>query len=327
MKRRDFIASLGGAVAAWPLAARAQQTALPVVGFLNGQSPDRYAAYISAFRRGLNAGGFAEGRNVTLEYRWADGHYEKLPELARELVGGSVAVIAATGTTAAVLAAKAATTSIPIVFTSGEDPVAAGIVPSLSRPGGNITGVSFMYSETGPKRVELLSEMVPRMRSVGLVGNPLNPRNNAAVTALTKAARALGHDIKVAEARSPREIDAAFTTLVQQRVDAVIVGSDALFIAEREHVAALAAQYALPAIYTLPEQVKAGGLMSYGASQSDAYRQAGRYAASILGGEQPANLPIMLPTKYELAINLKTATALGLTVPASMLATADEVIE
>ena len=324
--RRQFIAALGGA-ATWPLTARAQQPAMPVIGFLNGQSPTQYGYYVDAFRQVLNAAGFVEGRNVAIEYRWAEGQYDKLPALAADLVRRQVSVIAATGTTAAVLAAKTATTTIPIIFTTGGDPVKAGLVPNLNRPGGNITGVSFLTNETGTKQLELLCEMVPSATSVGLMVNRLNPNTDAEIEDVVKAARVLGRRVQVVNASSDREIDAAFETFVQQRVSAIIVAADAFFTAQRNQVVALAARYALPAIYSLREQAIAGGLMSYGTSQVEAYRQAGAYTARVLKGEKPGDLPTMLPTNFQLVINLKTAKTLGIEVPPGLSARADEVIE
>jgi putative ABC transport system substrate-binding protein len=323
MRRRQFIMLIGGA-AAWPFVARAQ---LPVIGFLNGQSPTSYASYVDAFRQALDAAGFVEGRNVTIEYRWAEGQYDRLPALATDLVRRSVAVLLATGTTRAALAAKSATATIPIVFTTAGDPVREGLVETLNRPGGNITGVSFQNTETGSKRLELLREIVPSATLVGYLINPANPNTDAEIADVLKAAPVLGRQVQAVNASSEREIDKAFATFVQQKVGAVIVGSDALFVAHRKQLAELAARYALPAIYVLPEEAAAGGLISYGASQTDAYRQAGVYTGLIPKGEKPADLPVMLPTKFELVINLKTAKALGLTIPPSLLARADEVIE
>ena len=331
MRRREFITIIGGAGAGWPLVARAQQTAkenaLPVIGFLNGQSPTQYANYVDAFRQALGAAGFTEGRNVRIEYRWADGHYDRLPMLATELVRLPAAVILATGTTAAALAAKDATTTIPIVFTTAGDPVKEGLVESLNRPGGNVTGVSFQNNETGSKRLELLHELVPSATSIGYLVNPANPNTPAETADLLKAAAVLGRQIHVFNASSEREIDTAFAALAQKNVGALVVGSDAFFVARRQQLAALAAHYALPAMFVLPEQSAAGGLISYGASQVEAYRQAGLYAARILKGEKPADLPAMLPTKFALVINLKTAKALGIKVPPGLSARADEVIE
>jgi putative ABC transport system substrate-binding protein len=300
---------------------------LPVIGFLNGQSPRQYVNYVEAFRQGLSGAGIIEGRNVMIEYRWAQGHYERLPALAAELARLPAAVILATGTTTAVLAAKGATTTIPIVFTTAGDPVKQGLVQSLNRPGGNITGISFQNNETGSKRLELLREIVPSATSIGYLVNPANPNTPAETEDALKAAPALGRQIRVANASSEHEIDAAFVTFAKQKVGALVVGSDALFVAHTQQLIALAARYALPAIYVLREEAMAGGLMSYGASQVDAYRQAGVYAARILRGEKPADLPTMLPTKFELVINLKTAKALGIEVPPGLSARADEVLE
>jgi putative tryptophan/tyrosine transport system substrate-binding protein len=326
MRRRDFITVLGAA-ASWSLAARAQQPSLPVIGFLNGQSPTQYAYYVDVFRQALNAVGFIEGRSVAIEYRWAQGQYEKLPALAADLVRRQVTVIAATGTTAAVLAAKAATTTIPIIFTTGADPVKAGLVPNLNRPRGNITGISFLVNETGSKQLELLCEMVRGVTSVGLLVNPLNPNTDAAIADVLKAARVLGRQVQVVNASSEGEIDAAFATFVQQRVNAIIEEADGFFVAQHSQVIALAARYALPVIYSLREAATAGDLMSYGASQVDAYRQAGAYTARVLKGGKPADLPVMLPTKFEFVINMKTAKMLGIEVPPGLSARADEVIE
>jgi putative tryptophan/tyrosine transport system substrate-binding protein len=327
VRRREFIALVGSAAAAWPLTVVAQQKALPVVGFLNGQSPSLYAHYVDIFRLALNTAGFIEGRDVVIEYRWAEGQYDKLPALAADLVSRRVNVIAATGTTAAVLAAKAATATIPIIFTSGGDPVKAGLVPNLKRPGGNVTGVSFLVNETGSKQLELLCEMVPSAKSVGLLVNPKNPNMDAEIADVIQAARVLGRQIQVVNATTEAEIDGAFATFVQQHVNAIIVLADAFFIARSDQVVALAARNALPAIYSLSEQARVGGLMSYGSSQGDAYRQAGIYAARVLKGEKPGDLPALLPTKFEFVINLKTAKALGIRVPPDLSARADEVIE
>jgi putative tryptophan/tyrosine transport system substrate-binding protein len=327
MQRREFISLLGGAAVARPLAARAQPTVKPVIGFLNGQSPTQYAYYVDAFRQALNAAGLVEGRNVAIEYRWAGGQYDKLPALAADLVRRQATVIVATGTTAAVLAAKAATTTIPIIFTTGGDPVGAGLVPNLNRPGGNITGISFLVNETGSKQLELLCEMVPSATSVGVLVNPLNPNMNTATADILKAARLLGRQIQVVNASGEGEIDAAFATFMQQRVHAIMLVADPLFTARVGQVIVLAARYALPAIYSLREEAAAGGLMSYGASQVDAYRQAAVYTARVLKGEKPGDLPAMLPTKFEFVINLKTAKALGIEVAPGLSARADEVIE
>ena len=327
MQRRAFLAALAAAAAASPFAARAQQPALPVIGFLNGQSAAQYAAYVDAFRQALVAAGFADGSNVKIEYRWAEGRYDRLPALANELARLPAAVIVATGTTSAAMAAKNATATIPIVFTTAGDPVKEGLVASLNRPGGNVTGISFQNNETGSKRLELLREIAPRATSIGYLVNQANPNTPAETADLLKAAPVLGRQIQSVNAGSEREIDAAFATFALQKVGAVVVGSDAFFVAQRKQLAVLAARYALPAIYVLPEQAAAGGLISYGASQVEAYRQAGVYTARILKGEKPADMPAMLPTKFELVINLKTAKALGIDVPPGLSARADEVIE
>jgi putative ABC transport system substrate-binding protein len=306
---------------------RAQQPPLPVVGFLNGQSPTLYAHYVDVFRLALKAAGFVEGRDVVIEYRWAEGQYDKLPALAADLVSRQVTVIAATGTTTAVLAAKAATATIPIIFTTGGDPVKAGLVPNLKRPGGNVTGVSFLVNETGSKQLELLCEMVPSATSVGLLVNPKNPNMDAEIADVMQAARVLGRQVQVVNASSEPEIDGAFAAFVQQRVNAIIITADAFFTARNDQVVALAARNALPAIYSLPEEAAAGGLMSYGSSQADAYRQAAVYIARVLKGEKPGDLPALLPTKFEFVINLKTANSLGIRVPPDLSARADKVIE
>ena len=325
MKRRDFFSLVGGA-AAWPLTAQAQQS-IPVIGFLSGQSASSYAKFASAFRSGLQEAGFVEGKNVAIEYRWAEGRYDRLPALAVDLVHHSVIEIVATGATPAILAAKAATNTIPIIFTTGGDPVGLGLVASLNRPGGNVTGISFLVAQIGSKRLESLCEMVPNAKSIGFLVNPNNPNADVETADALKAARLLGREIQVINASSDRDIDAAFSILAQTRVGAIIVSADAFFVNRRDQLVALAARHALPAIYAQPELVTAGGLMSYGASQVEAYRQVGLYAGRVLNGEKPADLPVVQPTKFELIINLKTAKALGLAVPPSLLAVADEVIE
>jgi putative ABC transport system substrate-binding protein len=326
MRRREFITLLGGTAVAWPLAARAQQ-ALPVIGFMSSLASTDQAPIVTAFRRALGDAGFTEGRNVAIEYRWAEGQYERLPELAADLTRRQVAMIAAISGTPAALAAKAATTTIPIVFAMASDPVDAGLVGSLNRPGGNITGATFFTALLGEKRVGLLRELVPKAMTVALLVNPDNRAGLIDGTNAQAAAHAIGLRARIFEARAGREIDAVFATLAHERPDALYVNPDALFFNERNRIVALAARHAMPAIYADRESVEAGGLISYGASRTEAYRQAGSYAGRILKGERPGDLPVVLPIKYQLVINLKTAKALGLTAPATLLAIADEVIE
>jgi ABC-type uncharacterized transport system substrate-binding protein len=326
VKRRDFIALLSGAAAGWPFALRAQQP-LPVIGFLSSLSPSELTFVMPAFHQGLNEVGFVEGRNITIEYRWAEGHYERLPALSADLVRLQVVVIAAISGTPAALAAKAATTTIPIVFAIGGDPVTPGLVTNLSHPGGNITGVSFYTSPVVTKRLELARELVPRGTTIAVLVNPDNPPSVTEGTTVQQAAAALGQTIQIVNASTGGQIDAAFATISQQRIGALIVSSDPLFFIERNKLVVLTARHALPAIFADREQAEAGGLISYGASRPDAYRQAGNYLGRVVNGEKPADLPVVLPTKFNLLINLKTARALGIEVPARVLARADEVIE
>ena len=324
MKRREFISLLGGA-AAWPLAARAQQPALPVVGFLNSASADGYAPFIAAFRRGLAETGFVEGKNVAIEYRFADGQYDRLRALAAELTARNLAVLFANGPAA--LLAKAATSTIPIVFTAGFDPIKLGLVSSLARPGGNVTGVSIMNVELAPKRLELMREVVPTATAIGVLVNPTNPNSDTLIKEMQGAARTLGLQLHIQPARTEDDIAAALANLARLRAGALVVGTDPFFTTQSRQLAALAVQHALPTIYQYREFVTAGGLISFGASLTDVYRQAGTYTGRILKGEKPADLPVPQVTNVELMINLKTARALGLTVPLPLLGRADEVIE
>ena len=326
--RREFIALLGGAAAAWPLAARAQQPAMPVVGMLNPATAEGYAQVLRKFREGLKEVGYVEGENVVLEYRWADNDVSRLPELAADLVRRRVALIAATGGPASALAAKAATSTIPILFTLGGDPVRLGLVASLGRPGGNLTGANFFIFELGAKRLEALRELVPGMTRLAVLVDPSNAEITAGnLKAVEPAARAMGLQMRVLEARNNREIDAAFATFARERPDALFVSSGPLFTSRPVQLVLLATRHGVPAAYPDPEHVHAGGLMSYGASRAEAYRQVGIYAGRILKGASPADLPVMQSTKFELCINLQAARVLGLEVPPTLLARADEVIE
>ena len=326
MKRRDFITLLGGATAAWPLTARAQQR-LPVIGFLNGASPGPYARFLLGFHQGLKETGYTAGENVAVEYRWAENRYDRLPALAADLVDRHVTVIAAAGSTPAALAAKAATTTIPIVFLVGGDPVAVGLVPSLARPGGNLTGVTNLTAEVAPKRLEMLHAVVPTT-TIALLVNPKSPElSEPQSQELQVAARKLELQLHVLNASTESEIDTAFATLVQLRAGGLVIGADALFSSRVEQLAALALRHRIPAIYQFPEFTAAGGLMSYGNNLRDMLRLSGLYTGRILKGEKPADLPVQQATKVELIINLKTAKALGLTMPTALLVRADEVIE
>jgi putative ABC transport system substrate-binding protein len=300
---------------------------MPVIGFLSGGSPDTFALFLSGFRAGLKESGYVEGQNVTIEYRWAEGRYERFPELATDLVRRGVSVIAAI-TPAAAVAAKSATKTTPIVFNAGGDPVKLGLVESFNRPGGNVTGVNFLINELVAKQLEVLHELVPKAAVIGLLVNPTDPNVAAPITNdVQAAADALGHKLVVVKASSERDYDVAFATLVQQRAEGLVVGPDALFNSQRNRLVALAAQHRFPAAYSLREFAAAGGLMSYGTSLADAFRLVGVYTGRILKGAKPADLPVIQPTKFELVINLKTAKALGLTVPQTLLVAADEVIE
>ena len=325
MRRREFIVGLCGA-ATMSFAVRAQQPAMPVVGFLRPGSPELNAHLLAAFRKGMGETGYVEGRNVAVEYRWA-GNDDRLRELAADLVRLRVNVIVTPGSTTAAAAAKSETTTIPIVFSGGGDPVEIGLVASLNRPGGNVTGVSSMAGELGSKRVGLLQELVPRAARLAVLINPNNPLAEAFVADIRAAAPAVGQQLEILTASTSQGIDEAFATLVDKRADALLVGPDALFVSLRGQLATIAARHALPAIYPFREDAEAGGLMSYGPSNTDLVRQAGIYVGRILKGEKPADMPILRATKFELVINLKTAKALGLTVPPTLLSRADEVIE
>jgi putative ABC transport system substrate-binding protein len=326
MRRREFVTLLGGAAAAWPRFARAQQPAMPVVGFLNGGAAAAVVTNLDAFRRGLKENGFSEGQNVAIEYRWADGQYDRLPAMAADLVRRQVKVIAANGP--AVLPAKAATSTIPIVFRIGGDPLRLGLVASLNRPGGNITGVSALSAELEPKRLELLHELLPQAVAAAVLINPTNSNTGSGtIPSLQMAARRLGLELRVLQASTEAEIAAAFAAAAQLRPGGLVVGGDAFFSGQSEQIAALAIANAVPTIYQFREFAVAGGLMSYGDSVTDQYRLFGVYTGRILKGEKPADLPVQQSTKIELMINLKTAKALGITVPLALLTRADEVIE
>jgi putative ABC transport system substrate-binding protein len=327
MRRREFITLLGSAAAAWPLAARAQQPAMPVIGFLSSASPDAYALRLHAFRQGLKEAEYVEGRNVEVEYRWSEGHNDKLPVLAAELVQHRVAVIVAAGGGPAATAAKKATATIPIVFGVAVDPVEAGLVASLNRPGGNSTGVTTLNVELGPKRLELLHELMPTATVVALLVNPTNASSEAISRSLQAAARALGLQLHVLHASAERDFDAAFAALIRLRAGALVIGPDIFFLARSEQLAALTVRHAMPAIFQYRPFAAAGGLMSYGTDETEYYRLVGIYAGRVLKGERPSDLPVQQATKVELIINLKTAKALGITVPLPLIGRADEVIE
>jgi ABC-type uncharacterized transport system substrate-binding protein len=324
--RRELLAALGGAAAAWPLAANAQQPAMPVIGYLNSRSRETDTPFLAAFHHGLNAIGYIEGHNVAIEYRWAEGQYDRLPVLATDLVDHRVTVMAATSTPAA-LAAKAATSAIPIVFTTAADPVEVGLVDSLSRPSGNATGISIYLSRLGAKRLELLRELVPNAAIIGMLVNPNFPDAESQSKDVKEAAHALGQQVHIVNANSEGDFNQAFATFLEIKADALLISLDAFFLSRREQLVALAARHKIPAIYFSRDFVLVGGLMSYGSDIANSYRQAGIYAGRILKGAKPGDLPVVQPTKFDLVINLKTAKALGLTVPMIMQMTADEVIE
>jgi len=328
VKRRAFITLLGGAAVAWPLAARGQQVAMPVVGFLHPASPvEPYVSIRARFLEGLQETGYVAGQNVMIEYRWAEGRYDRLPQLAADVVRRQVAVLLVGGGPAAILAARSATSTIPIVFVTGDDPLRHGVVANLSRPGGNVTGVSFFTTAVVSKRVELLRDLLPNASSIVYLVNPANPEAEPETKDVSAAARALGFELHVLNASSEREIDAAFATLIQLRPGALLTGSDPFLFSRGSQIAALSIRHAVPAIFVSRENAVAGGLASYGTSIPDAYRQAGVYVGRILKGAKPADLPVVEPTKFELVLNLNTARVLGIAIPPKLLALADEVIE
>ena len=326
MKRREFIALVGGAAAAWPFAARAQRVAKPIVGFLHQAAPENFGSFVSAFAKGLGESGYTDGHNVTIEYRWAEGHYDRLPALVADLTRRPVAAICAAYLPAA-LAAKAATTTIPIVFVIGSDPVEVGLVATLSRPGGNVTGVTQFTNALIAKRLELLRELVPGVALVGVLMNTDNPNVEINTRDLQLAAHTIGQQILIVGASREHGFDAAFTALAKQKAGALFIGPDAFFQSRRVEIAILAARHAIPAISSMREFAESGGLISYGASQIWASEQAGVYMGRIVKGEKPSDLPVVQPTKFELVINRRTAKTLGLDVPTTLLARADEVIE
>jgi putative ABC transport system substrate-binding protein len=327
VRRREFITLLGGAAAVWPLAALAQQPATPVIGFISGRSPDESASAVVAFRQGLAEAGYVEGQNVQIAFRWAEGHYERLPMMAADLARRQVTAILATGGNPPVFAVKAATATIPIVFIIGSDPVEVGFVASVNRPGGNITGVSLFTSLLVAKRLELLRELVPAATIIAFLVNPDNSNARPDTAVMQAVAARLGQKLIVLSARTEQDIDLAFASLGQQQATALVVNTDAFFLTQRNQLASLEARYAIPTIHDLREYTAGGGLISYGTNLPDAYRQAGIYIGRILKGAKPADLPVVQPTKFDLIINLKTAKTLGLDIPSSILVRADEVIE
>jgi len=327
MRRREFITLLGGSAVAWPLAARAQQGAMPVVGLISGGSVDAFAREATAFRKGLNEAGYVEDQNVTVEYHWLEGHYDRLPALMADLVRRQVAVIATPGSMPSALAAKAATATIPIVFGVGEDPVQLGLVESLARPGGNATGINYFVNEVVAKRLRLLHDLVPKAVRIALLVNPANPSAESTLRDMQEAAPAIGLQIQTLNATTIGEIDAAFAALARERPDAVFVAPDSFFISRRVQLAILAAVNRIPATYTNRDYVAAGGMMSYGTDLADPFHQVGVYTGKILKGAKPADLPVQQSTKFEFVINLSTARTLGIEIPSGVLSVADEVIE
>src|SRR5579871_650302 len=327
MRRRDFINVLSGTIAAWPLAASAQQPAMPVVGYLSSGTSAGFAPFLGAFKQGLSEAGYVEGRNVAFQYRWAEGQEDRLRALVADLVSRQVAVIVATGGLHPAVVAKAATSTIPIVFTGGGDPVKYGLVASLARPGGNATGAINFSPVVTAKRLELLRELLPTGSTIAVLSNPTYPNNEAVLREVQEAARAIGQLIHVVNASSERDFDAAFADIMQHQASALFVIADPLYTSRRARLVALAAQNAIPASYAFRDFPLAGGLMSYGADLLDVHRQAGVYTGRILGGAKPADLPVLQPTKFNLVVNRKTANALGLEIPSKILALADEVIE
>ena len=328
MRRRDFIRAIAGSVLAWPLTSHAQQSAIPVIGYLGGETPERFATRLRAFREGLSAAGFDEGRNVTIEFRWANGQIDRLPALAADLVQRKVSVIATPGSGVAALAAKAATTSIPIVFETGLDPVAAGLVDGLSRPGGNLTGITSLNVTVVPKGLELLHELVPKAKSFAMFVNPTNPLNtNFNLKSLEESARARGLQLHVLSVSTEGDFDAAFAKLVQLQVEGLVFPADIIFNSRAQQLATMTLKHAVPAVHTVREFAMSGGLLSYGGDLRETHKQAGIYTGRVLKGEKPADLPVQQVTKVELVVNLRTAKALGINVPNTLIGRADEVIE
>jgi putative tryptophan/tyrosine transport system substrate-binding protein len=327
VRRRDFIKVIVGSAGIWPLSARAQQAAMPVIGFLSSRSPGESAGVVAAFRQGLRETGFIEGQNLGIAFRWAEGHYDRLPALASELVSLPVALLFAAGGTPSAFAAKGATSTIPVVFSAVSDPVEIGLVPSLNQPGGNITGMAIFNASLGAKRVELMKELMPNAGVIGYLLNPADQKSETESKSVVAAARSLGIDVRMLNAKSESELDSAFAGLQGMRVAALVVSGEPFFDSQRERIVGLAAKYAVPTIYAWREYVLAGGLMSYGTDLPESYRQAAIYAGRILKGEKPANLPVVQPTKLYMAVNAKIAKSLGIEVPPRLLGLADQVIE